>query len=88
VPVSNGLQGAYYAGHNFEHQLLTRWDATLNFDWHEHRPVAGVGAEQFSVRWTGWLVPPITGRYVRHLSSDDGIRPWVNERLLLDDWRD
>jgi len=88
VPVGNGLQGAYYAGHNFEHLLLTRQDATLNFDWHERRPVAGVGAEQFSVRWTGWLVPPLTGRYVLHLSIDDGVRLWVNERLLLDDWRD
>ncbi|TVT43583.1 OmpA family protein [Hymenobacter setariae] len=88
VPVGNGLQGTYYAGHDFEYQLLTRRDATLNFDWHEHRPVAGVEAEQFSVRWTGWLVPPITGRYVLHLSIDDGIRLWVNGRLLLDDWRD
>jgi len=88
MPVGNGLQGAYYAGHNFEHHVLTRRDATLNFDWHEHRPVAGAGAEQFSVRWTGWLVAPITGRYVLHLSVDDGIRLWVNERLLLDDWRD
>jgi outer membrane protein OmpA-like peptidoglycan-associated protein len=88
VPVGNGLQGAYYAGHNFEQHLLTRRDATLNFDWHGHHPVAGVGAEQFSVRWTGWLVPPSTGRYVLHLSVDDGIRLWVNGRLLLDDWRD
>jgi outer membrane protein OmpA-like peptidoglycan-associated protein len=88
VPVGNGLLGAYYAGQNFEQQLLTRRDATLNFDWHGHRPVAGAGTEQFSVRWTGWLVPPITGRYVLHLSVDDGIRLWVNERLLLDDWRD
>jgi outer membrane protein OmpA-like peptidoglycan-associated protein len=88
VPVGNGLQGAYYAGHDFEQYLLTRRDATLNFDWHGRRPVAGSGAEQFSVRWTGWLVPPTTGRYVLHLSVDDGIRLWVNERLLLDDWRD
>jgi outer membrane protein OmpA-like peptidoglycan-associated protein len=88
MPVGNGLQGAYYAGHNFEHYLLTRRDATLDFDWHERRPVAGAGAEQFSVRWTGWLLAPITGRYVLHLSIDDGVRLWVNERLLLDDWRD
>lgn len=88
VPVGSGLQGAYYAGHDFEQYLVTRRDATLNFDWHGHRPVAGSGAEQFSVRWTGWLVPPATGRYVLHLSVDDGIRLWVNERLLLDDWRD
>jgi outer membrane protein OmpA-like peptidoglycan-associated protein len=88
VPVGNGLQGAYYAGHNFEQHQLTRRDATIDFDWHGRQPVAGAGAEQFSVRWTGWLVPPTTGRYVLHLSVDDGIRLWVNERLLLDDWRD
>ncbi|MBJ6146460.1 PA14 domain-containing protein [Hymenobacter sp. BT559] len=88
VPVGNGLQGAYYASHNFEHYVLTRRDATLDFDWHERRPVAGAGAEQFSVRWTGWLLAPLTGRYVLHLSIDDGVRLWINERLLLDDWRD
>jgi outer membrane protein OmpA-like peptidoglycan-associated protein len=86
VPVGNGLQGAYYAGANFEQYVATRRDATLNFDWHGHRPVAGVDAEQFSVRWLGWLVPPLTGRYVLHLSVDDGIRLWLNERPLLDDW--
>jgi outer membrane protein OmpA-like peptidoglycan-associated protein len=87
VPLGNGLQGAYYAGPDFEQLIATRHDATLNFDWHEHRPVAGVAAEQFSVRWTGWLVPPRTGRYVLHLSSDDGSRLWLGERQLLDDWR-
>jgi outer membrane protein OmpA-like peptidoglycan-associated protein len=87
VPVGDGLQGAYYAGRNFEQYRATRRDATLNFDWHGHQPVAGVGAEQFSVRWTGWLVPPATGRYVLHLSVDDGIRLWLAERPLLDDWQ-
>lgn len=87
VPAGNGLQGAYYAGSNFEQFVSTRRDATLHFDWHAHRPVAGVGAEQFSVRWTGWLVPPLTGRYVLHLSVDDGSRLWLGERQLLDDWQ-
>jgi len=87
VPAGDGLQGAYYAGPNFEQYASTRRDATLNFEWHAHRPVAGVGAEQFSVRWTGWLVPPTTGRYIFHLSVDDGIRVWLGERQLLDDWR-
>ena len=87
VPVGNGLQGAYYAGPNFEQPIATRRDATLNFDWHAHRPVGGVGAEHFSVRWTGWLVPPLTGRYVLHLSVDDGSRLWLGGHQLLDDWR-
>ena len=87
LPVGNGLQGAYYAGCNFELYRSTRRDATINFDWHARHPAAGVGAEQFSVRWTGWLVPPTTGRYVLHLSVDDGIRLWLGDHQLLDDWR-
>ncbi len=87
VPVGEGLQGAYYEGHNFERYVSTRRDATLNFDWHGHRPMAGVASEQFSVRWLGWLVPPVTGHYVLYLSVDDGIRLWLGESQLLDDWR-
>ena len=87
VPMGDGLQGAYYEGRNFERYVSTRRDATLDFDWHAHHPIAGVAAEQFSVRWTGWLVPPVTGHYVLYLSVDDGIRLWLGERLLLDDWQ-
>jgi outer membrane protein OmpA-like peptidoglycan-associated protein len=87
VPVGDGLQGAYYEGRNFERHVSTRRDARLDFDWRAHHPIAGVATEQFSVRWTGWLVPPTTGYYVLCLSVDDGIRLWLGERQLLDDWR-
>ena len=87
LPVGDGLEGTYYDGRNFERLVLTRRDATVNFDWHEQRPVAGLAAEQFSVRWLGWLVPPVTGRYVLHISVDDGMRLWLNGRQLLDEWR-
>ncbi|AMR28269.1 hypothetical protein A0257_15020 [Hymenobacter psoromatis] len=83
----NGLVGTYYDGHNFERKVLTRRDATINFDWHGQSPAAGLEAEDFSVRWTGWLVPPTTGHYVLHLSVDDGIRLWLNGRELLNEWR-
>ncbi|MGI4740550.1 MAG: PA14 domain-containing protein [Janthinobacterium lividum] len=86
-PTGDGLQGAYYDGHNFEQYVLTRRDPTINFDWHGQSPAAGLPAEQFSVRWTGWLVPPTTGHYVLHVSADDGIRLWLNGRELLNEWR-
>lgn len=85
VPKGHGLLGAYYQGPDFEHYVAPRRAATLDFDWHGRPPLAGVPAEQFSVRWTGWLVPPATGRYVLHLRVDDGCRLWLDERLLLDD---
>jgi outer membrane protein OmpA-like peptidoglycan-associated protein len=85
--VGDGLKGDYYDGREFNKLVASRRDATINFDWHGARPVAGLEPEDFSVRWTGWLVPPTTGRYVLHISVDDGIRVWLNDRLLLDDWR-
>ncbi|QKG57938.1 hypothetical protein GKZ68_15670 [Hymenobacter sp. BRD128] len=83
----DGLKGDYYDGRAFNKFVVSRRDATINFDWHGARPVAGLESEDFSVRWTGWLVPPTTGRYVLHVSVDDGIRIWLNDHLLLDDWR-
>ena len=85
--VGNGLVGTYFEGLNFETQVLTRRDPVINFDWHGQPPAAGLTAEDFSVRWTGWLVPPTTGHYVLHLSVDDGIRLWLDGRELLDEWR-
>lgn len=82
----DGLKGEYYDGREFDKLVVTRRDASLDFDWHGSRPAAGLTPDDFSVRWTGWLVPPTTGRYVLHISADDGIRLWLNDRQLLDDW--
>ena len=82
-----GLRGDYYEGLNFEHLVHTQRDAHLDFDWHEHSPVPGMPATSFTVRWTGWLVPPVTGRYILYLTVDDGVRLWLDQRLLLNEWR-
>jgi outer membrane protein OmpA-like peptidoglycan-associated protein len=85
--VGDGLRGDYYDGLNFEHHIQTRRDAHIDFYWHDEKPISGVPAEQFSVRWTGWLVPPVTGHYVVHLSVDDGARLWLDGKQVLNEWR-
>jgi hypothetical protein len=85
--LSPGLRGDYYEGLNFEHLVWTQRDARLDFDWHERSPVPGVPPTSFTVRWTGWLVPPVTGHYVLYLTVDDGVRLWLDQRLLLEEWR-
>ncbi|MDQ2772146.1 MAG: PA14 domain-containing protein [Bacteroidota bacterium] len=87
LPTGNGVLGEYYDGANFEHLVARRRDATLAFDWHHAPPAPGVPAEYFSVRWTGWLVPPASGRYLLHATVDDGVRIWLNDRLVMDEWR-
>ena len=85
--VGDGLKGDYYAGRDFNTFVVSQRDAAIDFDWHHENPVPGLPAEDFSVRWTGWLVPPATGHYVLRITVDDGARLWLDGRQLLNEWR-
>src|SRR5439155_16431548 len=65
-----------------------RIDGTVNFDWASSAPVAGVTSDNFSVRWTGRVQPPVSGSYTFTTNADDGVRLWVNGQLLIDNWVD
>jgi hypothetical protein len=43
-------------------------------------------SDQFSVRWTGELQAQFSEPYTIYASSDDGVRVWLNEQLIIDDW--
>ncbi len=67
--------------------VLTREDANIDFDWGTGSPGAGVPVDQFSARWTRYIdVTPGTYRF--SATSDDGIRVWIDDVLLLDQWYD
>ncbi len=40
----------------------------------------------FSARWSGALVPPATGTYQIHITSNDGVRVKTDGRVLFEDW--
>jgi hypothetical protein len=42
--------------------------------------------QQFSVRWSGALEPPASGDYTLRTVSNDGVRLWIDERLVIDNW--
>ncbi len=58
-----GLTGAYYRGHFDGGPVLTRVDAAVDFDWADRAPEASLDDDGFSVRWTGAIAAPVTGRY-------------------------
>ena len=45
-----------------------------------------VNSSSFSARWTGRLAPPVSGRYQLHVTSNDGVRVKVNDRVVFEDW--
>lgn len=82
-----GLKGEYYNGTNFEHKVLTRIDPQLNFTWKVKSPADGVDKSYYSVRWTGKLLAPVSGKYTFNAKVDDGIRIWVGNRKVMDVWK-
>jgi hypothetical protein len=84
--IVNGLAGYYYDGINFNTLVGDRRDATINLGSGE--PFPGVGSDSFSVRWIGFIQFPSTGTYRFRTYTDDGIRVWVNESLIINNWTD
>jgi len=83
-----GLYAEFYEGINFSQRKLSRTDAQVDFDWGSGKPAPEINADAFSVRWTGWVQPSSTDRYTFYTVSDDGVRLWVDGRLLIDNWTD
>ena len=80
------FDGDYYSGTDFESFVLSRQDFTVDFDWDTGSPAPSVPSDDFSVRWTGTLDPPTSETYTFFVTSDDGVRLWVDGSLVIDDW--
>jgi hypothetical protein len=60
----------------------------VNFTWGTGSPAGVVKPDNFSVRWTGQVLAPVTGSYTFVTVSDDGVRLWVNGQLVINNWTD
>src|SRR6202050_1671318 len=82
----HGLKGEYFAHMKLEGQpTLTRTDSSVDFAWGD----TGMSREllkNYSARWTGALVPPVTGDYLIGFTGQDGYRVWVDNDLVTEDW--
>jgi beta-glucosidase len=75
-----GLKGEYFANHDWQGEpFAVRVDSTIDFNWWDAPPIAGMPADSFSIRWTGTLTPPVSGRYAL------GVRVFGSFQLFLDD---
>ncbi len=88
----NGLRGEYYtaspASAAFGNSALVQLDETVNFNWGQHSPAAGISNDVFKVKWTGTIQPLTDNTYTLYVTASDGIRLWINNNLLIDSWTD
>ncbi len=84
----DGLFGEYFDNINLTNRTNTRVDGVVDFDWGRGAPISAVAADTFSVRWTGQIEALYSETYTFTTTSDDGVRLWVNDRLIIDEWND
>lgn len=84
-----GLLGEYFNNTQLSGTpAFTRVDDEVNFEWGAASPVPGLSADGFSVRWSGRIRFSQSGKYQFTTRSDDGIRLYLDGRLLIHDWSD
>jgi len=94
-----GLKGEYFRGKEFGGKpVLTRIDPRVAFRWDRGAPTdtmvaqgelsqdAALGVDDYSVRWTGQLLPPTTGKYELVVGANDGFRLYLDGKLVTDGW--
>jgi beta-glucosidase len=67
LETENGQQriyGEYFDNAKLEGKpVFSRIDDQVNFYWESHSPSPKLPDDNFSVRWTGYIVPPVSGTY-------------------------
>ncbi len=94
-----GLRGEYFRTADLSGTpALVRTDAQIGFRWDrgsptdnllargEAAPGQGIPNDNFSIRWSGQLLPPVSGRYRIEAAADDGYRLYVDGKRVLDHW--
>lgn len=83
-----GLLGMYYNGIDFSTYEFFRKDPTVNFNWNLAAPQNTMTPDNFSAKWTGKVRPRFSEAYTFKVTAKDGVRLWVNNTLVIDQWHD
>ena len=83
---TTGWRGEYFVDRLVGYPLLVRVDPGINFDWGMGSPAPEIPVDNFSVRWTTNL-DLAAGIYRFSVSVDDGVRLWVDNRLVINGWQ-
>jgi len=89
----HGLKAEFFNGTGFSGKPASaRVDRHIDFDWNGAAPMGGVSSKNFSVRWTGYITPPIgaapfqSKSMCRSSTCDDTetVKVWLDGTLVYD----
>ncbi len=80
-----GLTGYYFKTIDLSGDYVKRIDKNIAFDFGVDPPMSNF-PENFSVRWKGTLEVPKSGVVKFYTISDDGVRLYIDDKLVIDNW--
>lgn len=87
----DGLRGFYYSNTTLSSvPVASRVDTVINFNWTATplvTPFPSINRNKFSAVWAGQIQPIFSEDYTFETYSDDGVRLWVNNILIIDNWQ-
>ncbi len=78
-----GLQGTYFNQAGFKDSVFKRRDTAINFNWANQSPDKRIGANNFSVKWLGYIIPDYSGSYTFEIETLGDYKLWVNDSLII-----
>ena len=66
---------------------LARVDAQVDFGWTLNSPGRGIPFDWYSARWASTVTVPSTGVRTLAVEGNDGYRLYIDDRLVIDNWR-
>jgi len=82
-----GVKAEYFDGTALAGDpVLTQIEPTIDHSWSDE--VAAGLSDNVSARWRGNLEAPLSETFTLITTSDDGVRLWLDDRLIIDDWTD
>lgn len=82
---TNGLLGEYYPNREFRGDpAFVQVDKKVDFEWWDGAPSERFDPDDFSVRWTGMIVPPESGEYVLGGEGFNSFKLYFEGRLLVE----
>lgn len=79
-----GLKAEYFPNKSWKGKPLhTRTDRNVDFIWQTTPPFKDMSIDTFTVRWTGVLIPPVTGEYIIGCEGYTGYNVYVNDSLII-----
>jgi beta-glucosidase len=83
-----GLKAEYFDNEQLQGTpALVRSDERIDFHWGAGSYSDEGPVDHFSVRWTGYFVPEAEDDYKFFVSADDGVRLYMDDALVIDDWK-